>query len=100
MKDENKQPKISESLGDAILELILTLVLAGIGFIVCLLIGKVFSFKVENIDGDLLILIGIAFIAIIVLVISAFIMLLKKIKKRNKELDADCCDSAEAQESK
>jgi formate-dependent nitrite reductase membrane component NrfD len=79
-KDKNKE-KMSDALAEGIVELILTIIVGGLGFIICLGVSKLFSFKIDELDLDSFVLIGIAGLAVIVAVVALIGMLIKKGKK-------------------
>ncbi len=89
MKNKNRKEKFFEELGDAVLELIMTAILFGIG------IGAfaLFGIGTENIDSDIAILTGIALIAVLALIIGAIAYLIKKkpfsTKRKNKKVEKE-----------
>ena len=85
-KDKKKE-KMSDALAEGIAELILTLVVGGLGFIICLGVSKLFSFKIDELDLDSLVLIGLAGLAVIVLVFALIKTLIKKAKNKINNLD-------------
>lgn len=85
MNKKNKKEKMSDSVAEGVIELILGIILFGVGALVCLFISKVFSLKIEDFDFDLCVLIGIAFLALVVLAISLIKMFVKKNKNQNKQ---------------
>ena len=93
---DNKKEKMSDALAEGIVELILTLVVGGLGFIICLGISKLFPFNLGELDPDLLVLIGIAGLAVIVLVFALIKTLFKKIKNKTNNADKTLEDSNES----
>ena len=85
MNKKNKKEKMSDSVAEGVIELILGIILFCVGALVCLFISKVFSLKIEDFDFDLCVLIGIAFLALVVLAISLIKMFVKKNKNQNKQ---------------
>lgn len=83
-KKNKKKREMPDSVAEGIVELILTIVFSGIGFIVCIGISKIFSVKMDDFDLDSFVLIGIAFLALIVLVISVIKTFIRRIKDKNK----------------
>lgn len=94
-KDKKKE-KMSDALAEGIVELILTLVVGGVGFIICWGISKLFPFNLGELDPDLLVLIGIAGLAVIVLVFALIKTLFKKIKNKTNNADKTLEDSNES----
>ena len=82
-KDKKKE-KMSDALAEGIGELILTLIVGGLGFIICLGVSKLFPLKMDELDLDTFILIGIAGLAAIALVVVLIVMLIKKAKDKIK----------------
>ena len=80
MKKETKA-KIREGCGEAVLEIVLSLVLLAIGAGVLALFGV--SGDVEWLDGDLLMLIGIGAILLVGGAVSVVVRVIKKRKKEN-----------------
>jgi hypothetical protein len=80
-KQDKKKEKMSDALAEGIVELILTLVVGGFGFIICWGISKLFPFNLGELDPDLVVLIGIAGLAVVVAVVALIGMLIKKGKK-------------------
>jgi hypothetical protein len=80
-KQDKKKEKMSDALAEGIVELILTLVVGGFGFIICLGVSKLFPFNLGELDPDLVVLIGIAGLAVVVAVVALIGMLIKKGKK-------------------
>ena len=79
-KDKKKE-KMSDALAEGIAELILTLVVGGVGFVICWGISKLFPFNLGELDPDLLVLIGLAGLAVVAVVAVLIGMLIKKGKK-------------------
>ena len=67
-KKDKKKEKMSDALAEGVVELILTIIVGGLGFIICLGVSKLFSFKIDELDLDTFILIGIVGLVVIVLV--------------------------------
>ena len=94
-KDKKKE-KMSDALAEGIGELILTLVVGGLGFIICLGVSKIFSFKIDELDLDSFVLIGLAGLAVIVLVFALIKMLIKKAKDKPNKSQESIEDSNES----
>lgn len=95
-KKDKKKEKMSDALAEGIVELILTLIVGGLGFIICLGVGKLFSLKMDEMDLDLFVLIGIAGLAVIVLVFALIKTLIKKVKSKTNESQKSLEDSNES----
>ena len=87
-KKNKKKEKMSDALAEGICELILTLVVGGLGFIICLGVSKIFSFKIDELDLDSFVLIGLAGLAVIVLVFALIKTLIKKAKGKIKSQES------------
>lgn len=73
--------KIKEGCGEAIAEILLSLLLFGIGVVVLSLLGV--DTDAEWLDGDLMMLIGLGAVIVPVGIIFAVLHILRKRKKRN-----------------
>lgn len=73
--------KIKEGCGEAVAEILLSLLLFGIGAVVLSLLGV--DTDAEWLDGDLMMLIGFGAVIIPVGIIFAVIHIMRKRKKRN-----------------
>ncbi len=82
-KDEKKISKWREALFDGVGEIVFTLIFLGIGFSVFALLGLDFDW--EKSDPDILILVGIAVIAIVVGTVFVGCGILKRIKKKEQK---------------
>lgn len=91
-KRNNKKEKIADALSEAIVEIILTIVFFAIGFAVCIGIGKIFSIKTNNFDLDSFVLIGIAFLALMILVVNVIKTIVMKLKDKKfiKSMSDSC----------
>ena len=87
-KKDKKKEKMSDALAEGIGELILTLIVGGLGFIICLGVSKLFPLKMNELDPDLFVLIGIAGLAVIVLVFALIKTLIKKAKGKIKSQES------------
>ena len=94
-KDKKKE-KISDALAEGIGELILTIIVGGLGFIICLGVSKLFPFKIDELDLDSFVLIGIAGLAVIVVVVALIKTLIKKAKNKIDNSDKTLEDSNES----
>lgn len=99
-KKDKKKEKMSDALAEGIIELILTIIVGGLGFIICLGVSKLFSFKIDELDLDTFVLIGIAFLAIVIFVISVIKKIIKSIGEKNKQQTEICCETNKLQISK
>lgn len=75
---------MSDALAEGIVELILTIIVGGFGFIICLGVSKLFSFKMDELDLDSFVLIGLAGLAVVAVVAVLIGMLIKKAKDKIK----------------
>lgn len=73
--------KFKEGCGEAIAEILLSLLLFGIGVVVLSLLGV--DTDAEWLDGDLMMLIGLGAVIVPVGIIFAVIHIMRKRKKRN-----------------
>ena len=80
-----KKRKISDGIFDGIVELILCLIIFGIGWGVLKLFG--FRKMLAEVDFDFVTLIGIAVITVVVIVVTVFIHLIRKKKKIKNSKD-------------
>lgn len=91
---KNKNDKVNPStkatfdISDGIIELILSVVLFGIGALVCWGISSIFSIDfsidMDNFDSDTFIIIGLISLALAACIFGFVKDLIKKVKKRNK----------------
>ena len=81
---KRKKREMSEAAVEAIVELILTIILSAVGFVVCFGISRIFSVKIDVLDLDSYILIGIIFLIFIIVMFYAVRKLIKKIKEKGK----------------
>lgn len=95
-KKDKKKEKMSDALAEGIIELILTIIVGGLGFIICLGVSKLFSFKIDELDLDTFILIGIVGLAVIVLVVAMIKTLIKRVKSKTNESQKSLEDSNES----
>lgn len=82
---KRKKREMSEAAVEAIVELILTIILSAVGFVVCFGISRIFSVKIDVLDLDSYILIGIIFLIFIIVMFYAVRKLIKKIKEKGKQ---------------
>jgi formate-dependent nitrite reductase membrane component NrfD len=92
-KKDKKKEKISDALTEGIWELILTIVVGGLGFIICLGVSRLFSFKMDELDIDSFVLIGIAGLAVIVGVFALIKTLIKRAKNKSQKSLEDLNES-------
>ena len=79
---KNRKNRIGEALLKILIELLMTFIFFGIGALILYLFGA--NFNSPNLDGDLIVLIGIvAFIAVFG-VVYALVEYIKKILQRNR----------------
>ena len=90
---KKKKGRIGEALLDGLMEIVLAIVLFGIGALVCLGISSIFSVEISELDFDWCVLIGIVFLAVITAMVC---FLNKRIKNRKKK---KCDISAQSQQS-
>ena len=95
-KKDKKKEKMSDALAEGIGELILTLVVGGLGFIICLGVSKLFPFNLGELDPDLLVLIGFVGLAVIAVVVALIGTLIKKVKSKTNESQKSLEDSNES----
>lgn len=95
-KKDKKKEKMSDALAEGVVELILTIIVGGLGFIICLGVSKLFSFKIDELDLDTFILIGIVGLAVIVLVVAMIKTLIKRVKSKTNESQKSLEDSNES----
>lgn len=95
-KKDKKKEKVSDALAEGIGELILTLIVGGLGFIICLGVSKLFSFKMDELDLDSFVLIGIVGLAVIAVVVALIGTLIKKVKSKTNESQKSLEDANES----
>lgn len=95
-KKDKKKEKMSDALAEGVVELILTIIVGGLGFIICLGVSKLFSFKIDELDLDTFVLIGIVGLAVIVLVVAMIKTLIKRVKSKTNESQKSLEDSNES----
>ena len=95
-KKDKKKEKMSDALAEGVVELILTIIVGGLGFIICLGVSKLFSFKIDELDLDTFVLIGIVGLAVIVLVVAMIKTLIKRVKSKTNESQKSFEDSNES----
>lgn len=78
---KKKKQEILDSLIEGVVELILAIILFGVGFLVCLGISSIFSVDITDFDFDSFVLIGIISLVLIIIVIS-FLKRFFKIKDK------------------
>ena len=82
MKKRSFKEKFKENLGDAILELILTLILFAVGAGLIAFFGIEIDY--ETMDSDLIVLIGFGALAAVGALIAAVVVLIKRSRKGKK----------------
>ena len=78
--NKDKKDKVSNTVADAVVEIVLTVVFSFIGFVVCLLLKKIFSIKNDNFDLNSYVLVGLIFSLVVVF----FVLLIRKFVKKHK----------------
>lgn len=94
-KDKTKE-KMSDALAEGIVELILTIIVGGIGVVICLGVSKLFHFKINEIDPDLFVIIGCAALLVIIVVFASIITLIKKVKNNTNKPQKSIEDSTKS----
>ncbi len=78
--NKDKKDKVSNTVADAVVEIVLTVVFSFIGFVVCLLLKKIFFIKNDNFDLNSYVLVGLIFSLVVVF----FVLLIRMFVKKHK----------------